>query len=86
MTNVLDSLVGTYGSTYDKEFSDIADILLEQGTLLYEEEETLAFVEGIVNCYEYQGKLYELWYHVQTPDTPYVDLQFGFNNTTNYWE
>lgn len=86
MANVLDSLVGSYGSTYDKEFADIADVLLEQGTLLYEEEETLALVEGVVSCYEYQGKLYELWYHVQTTDTPYVDLQFGFNTTTNYWE
>ena len=86
MANALDIFIGTHGSVYDEQFGAIADVLLEQGTLLYEEEEKTYFAEVITSCYEYQGKFYELWHHVKTPETSEWDLQYGFNSTLKYWE
>jgi hypothetical protein len=73
---------GTHGSTSDKAFRLIVELLERFGVFVEREERStgkLGWTELVIIQYHIQGAPFELWYQVRTPLTPEgTDFMFGF--------
>jgi hypothetical protein len=77
--NTLDSFIG-FGSTADKKFTELVEVVLDNATFLKDKEEISHLCDIITTTYFYGGRKYELWMQVRNNTTPNGMLfTYGFS-------